>query len=261
MWNTRYFIVPFDASGWRDLTRGSASFLFQSDQLYPDDSRFVGARGSEEAMNWIDTKDFRVIRNRVEYPRAWIVHGVRAAIRDSETSVDPWSKTRQEFLYAADPIWNDPTLRVYDPRTIAWVGQDDFNDIHRHLSNRATRPTETAEVTYPNPQKAVLDVHLDSPGLVILADIYYPGWVLAIDGKPAPIYRVNGAMRGAVVPSGVHQLVYTYAPEMFRVGRLVSIAGLFALLILGLCCTRWPVVGLIAGEPKSQSGGKTTPTE
>ena len=53
-------------------------------------------------------------------------------------------------------------------------------------------------MTYPNPQQAVLEVTLDSPGLVVLADIYYPGWELTIDGKPAPIYRVNGVMRGAV---------------------------------------------------------------
>jgi Bacterial membrane protein YfhO len=248
MWNTRYFIVPFDANGWLDSTRGSASFLFQSDQVYPDGSRFVGARGTEEAMNWIDTRDFRVIRNRVEYPRAWIVHEARATIRDNETSMDSWSKARQEILYAGDPMWHDPTLGVYDPRTIAWVGKDDFDEMRRHLSNRKTSPSETAKVIYPNPQKAVLEVRLDSPGLVILADIYYPGWVLAIDGKPAPIYRVNGAMRGAVVPSGVHQLVYTYAPEVFRVGRLVSIVGLFALLILGLSCTFWPVDAAIAGQ-------------
>ncbi len=248
MWNTRYFIVPFDAKGWLDSARGSASFLFQSDQVYPDDSRFVGARGTEEAMNWIDAKDFRVIRNRVEYPRAWIVHEARPTIRDYETSVDSSRNARQEILYAGDPIWQDSTLRVYDPRTIAWVGKDDFDEIRRHLSNWTTKPSETAKVTYPNPRKVVLEVRLDSPGLVILADIYYPGWVLAIDGKPAPIYRVNGAMRGAVVPSGVHQLVYTYAPDVFRVGLPVSIAGLLALLILGLSCTLWPVDAVIAAS-------------
>ncbi len=58
----------------------------------------------------------------------------------------------------------------------------------------------------------MLEVSLDSPGLVVLADVDYPGWELAIDGKPAPIYRVNGVMRGAAVSAGRHRLVYTYAP-------------------------------------------------
>ncbi len=53
------------------------------------------------------------------------------------------------------------------------------------LSGKTTRPSEKVEVNYPNPQQAVLEVTLDSPGLVVLADIYYPGWELTIDGKPA----------------------------------------------------------------------------
>ncbi len=71
---------------------------------------------------------------------------------------------------------------------------------------------------YPSRRQAVLEVGLDSPGVVILADVDYPGWELAIDGTPAPIYRVNGVMRGAAVSSGSHRLVYTYAPQSFRIG-------------------------------------------
>ena len=96
------------------------------------------------------------------------------------------------------------------------------------------------KVTYPSPQQVVLEATLESPGLVILADVYYPGWELLIDGKPAPIYRVNVMMRGAAVSSGRHRLVYTYRPQSFRVGRLVSLAGLAALLIFGVVCDDGP---------------------
>ncbi len=74
MWNTRYFIVPFDANGWRDSTRGLASFLFQRRSGLSRSRPIRGRNGSEEARNWIETKDFRVMRNRAEYPRAWVVH-------------------------------------------------------------------------------------------------------------------------------------------------------------------------------------------
>jgi uncharacterized membrane protein YfhO len=75
----------------------------------------------------------------------------------------------------------------------------------------------------------------------VLADVYYPGWELTIDGKPAPIYRVNGFMRGAAVPANAHQLVYTYAPRSFRIGKVVSIAGLALFVFLGLLCAFWPI--------------------
>ena len=75
---------------------------------------------------------------------------------------------------------------------------------------------------------------LESPGLVILADLYYPGWELTIDGRPAPIYRVNRLMRGAAVPTGMHHLVYSYVPRSFQVGRVVSILGLVGLALLAM---------------------------
>ena len=114
-------------------------------------------------------------------------------------------------------------------------------------------------MSYPTPHEAILEADLDSPGLVVLSDVYYPGWELEIDGKRAPIYRVNGLMRGSAVPSGRHRLVYRYDPASVRIGRLVSIAGIAALLILGLLCVRWPLDRGVAGNPSSGSPAGTRP--
>ena len=86
MWNTRYLIVPFDAGGWRDPTRASAPFLFQTSQVYPDPAGFDGPQGAERARNWTETRDFRVLRNLEEYPRAWVVHDAREATPVTEPS-------------------------------------------------------------------------------------------------------------------------------------------------------------------------------
>ena len=111
---------------------------------------------------------------------------------------------------------------------------------------RASSHPKTVKVTYRSPQEVVLDVTLDSPGLVVLADVMYPGWTLTIDDKPAPIYRVNGVMRGALVPAKHATLVYTYAPRSFQVGLVVSIVGLAALLLFAVSCMRRPIDPLLA---------------
>ncbi len=103
------------------------------------------------------------------------------------------------------------------------------------------RPSESVEVAYPSPGRAELDVTMESPGLVVLADIFYPGWELTIDGVPAPIYRVNRAMRGAAVAAGHHRLVYTYDPRSFRVGLVVSAVGIAAMVLLALACALRPI--------------------
>src|SRR5262249_22908185 len=157
----------------------------------------------------------------------------------------------QEMLYAPDPIWRDASQPVHDPRSLAWAARDDLDAIRPYLSGQKTGASETVNVSYPTPEQAVLEVGLDSPGLVVLADVDYPGWDLAIDGIPAPIYRVNGVMRGAAVPAGRHRLIYTYAPRSFQIGRLVSIAGLAALLVLSLACARWPSVAVLGARDES----------
>jgi hypothetical protein len=248
LWNTRYFIVPFFPNGWRDPSRGSASFVFRSAVIYPTNDRFMGPKGSEEVDKWIDTRDFKVIRNLDEYPRAWVVHRARLMLPDTSQSRWAVSETMQEILYASDGIWNDPRRRVHDPRNVAWVSADDVTKLRRYLSGQMTGPSEIVNVSYPSPQKALLEVSLDSPGLVILADVYYPGWELTIDDKPAPFYRVNGLMRGAALSAGPHRLVYTYAPRSFRLGLVVSTAGVAALLILGFVCAKSPVDSVLSAR-------------
>jgi uncharacterized membrane protein YfhO len=65
---------------------------------------------------------------------------------------------------------------------------------------------------------------------------------LTINGQIASFYRANRLMRGAAVPAGVHTLVYTYEPTSFRVGVIVSAAGVIALLVLAWSCWRRPVI-------------------
>ena len=74
MWNTRYFVVPAYANGWRDEMRASAAFRFESELIYPEKGRFDGPDGKEESKKWMDTQDFEVLRNEQEFPRSWVVH-------------------------------------------------------------------------------------------------------------------------------------------------------------------------------------------
>jgi hypothetical protein len=246
LWNTRYMVVPYDPNGWRDPLRGFASFLFRSRQVYPERDRTRSPEGRDLSKTWADTRDFKVIRNLIEYPRAWVVHAARATVPAAATAAGAQSETVQELIYARDPIWKNDGLRAFDPRTVAWLSRTDLVEIGRALSGRPPGLSETVTVTYPNPQQVVLEAKLESPGLVVLADVYYPGWQLTIDGAPAPIYRVNSMMRGAAVRSGPHRLVYTYSPRSFRVGRIVSMAGLVALLVLVVVCVKWPIDPAIA---------------
>jgi hypothetical protein len=248
MWNTRYFVVPAYANGWRDEMRASAAFRFESELIYPEKGRFDGPRGKDDARTWMETQDFEVLRNLQEFPRSWVVHSARAIPPVDGHSPEPAAKGRQEVLYARDLFWNDPTLPLYDPHAVAWVSRTDLSQIMPRLSGQPPAPSESVTVRYPNPQRAILDVTLESPGLVILSDVDYPGWRLTIDDEPAPIYRVNVSMRGALVSAGSHRLVYSFAPRSFYVGLIGSTLGLGAWLVLGLLCVFRPTHPVLAAD-------------
>ena len=151
----------------------------------------------------------------------------------------------QELLYADDPLWHDATLRAFDPRTVAWVESNKKAELAPYLSGRPPGPTEMVKVSYPSPDRAELEATLESPGLVVLADVDYPGWKLTIDGKRAPIYVLNRLMRGAAVTAGNHRLIFAYEPRSFLIGRVASVIGLVVFAVLAIACARRPVDPLI----------------
>lgn len=70
----------------------------------------------------------------------------------------------------------------------------------------------------------------DGTGVLVLAQIFYPGWKVFIDGNEQKILRVNHALSGVVVPEGEHDVAYYYWPESFVFGIYLSIIGIVLLL-------------------------------
>jgi uncharacterized membrane protein YfhO len=75
-------------------------------------------------------------------------------------------------------------------------------------------------------------VEAATPGLLFVADAWYPGWLAKVDGKPAEILRTNLLYRGVALEPGRHEVTFEYAPRSWRMGLIVS--GAAALLLLGL---------------------------
>ncbi len=73
-----------------------------------------------------------------------------------------------------------------------------------------------------------------SPGVVVLADAWFPGWSVDVDGTEADVLRTWGFLRGVVVPKGEHRVTWRYDPWTFRLGAgLSSVAWLsFAWVLL-----------------------------
>jgi uncharacterized membrane protein YfhO len=64
----------------------------------------------------------------------------------------------------------------------------------------------------------------------VLTDSWFPGWKATVDGKNAPIHRVDYLIRGVSVPAGAHTVEFRYQPLSWRIGWIVSLAALLAIV-------------------------------
>jgi hypothetical protein len=229
LWGARYFLLPA-APRWTSPERGFASFLDKTELIHPDPDVLYERPSRPGREPWGLRHDWQLRRNLAAYPRAWLVHA--AQVRSPASDPDSRAQRIRSLIYMNDPIWSERGRTVLDLRLTALIETNDKESLKGFLSRTVVGAEESVRVVEHKPQRVELRASLERPGLVILADAFYPGWRLTIDGKPAPIFRANRMMRGAAVPEGPHTLVYTYEPAPFRIGAILTLAGLVLLLAL-----------------------------
>jgi len=242
LWNTRYFLVPAYPARWETEHRSYASFLPQSTLLHPTPATVPDP---EARRRWVEYPDWQLYRNERALPRAWAVHDARFLKPIVGLQHEDRKTVMRHMCYELNPFWSEPGLDPVDPRRTAWIEADDPSGLAPFVRGpRADDADRDAVIVrHYGPQRVELDVRLGRPGVVILSDVFYPGWRLTLDGQPAEILRVNRLMRGAAVPAKAHRLVYTYEPESFRLGAALSAAGLVALAALAA----WSALGRSRG--------------
>ena len=79
-------------------------------------------------------------------------------------------------------------------------------------------------------EKVVIDATATDRSLLVLTDSFYPGWKATVDGKAASIERVDYVLRGVSIGPGHHTIVMRYQPASWRIGWILSLVALLALL-------------------------------
>ena len=93
---------------------------------------------------------------------------------------------------------------------------------------------EHVQVVGYSPERVTLMVTATTPGYVLLADAWYPGWQAEVDGQPVPLYRADLLFRAVALDAGQHEVVFLFRPLSVRVGAWISLAGGLGLIGLWL---------------------------
>ncbi|MGE0769689.1 MAG: hypothetical protein AB7L90_24880, partial [Hyphomicrobiaceae bacterium] len=63
-----------------------------------------------------------------------------------------------------------------------------------------------------HPGTVEIDVDAPRAGIVVLHDLYYPGWTARVDGRRVPVLRADILFRAAEVPAGRHNVEFRFEP-------------------------------------------------
>lgn len=156
--------------------------------------------------------EVRVFENINVYPRAWLAD-------------------RVEIAAGPDAVLRSVTRDGFDGRRVAFV------ELERSpppaLPVGPAAPSDTVTWLQWMPNRMTLRVSSQASRLLVLSEMYFPGWRAFIDGAPARIYRANYLFRGLLLPAGEHEVALIYQPASVAVGAAVSVLSLaMAALIL-----------------------------
>ncbi|HEY6929152.1 MAG TPA: YfhO family protein [Thermoanaerobaculia bacterium] len=121
----------------------------------------------------------------------------------------------------------------------AWdrVASGQIDLVHEVVLDRAveqmprssTQPLLVARLAEDLPEKVVAEVTSTLPGLLVLTDLWYPGWIAEADGKPVEIRRADGYFRAVPLTEGTHRVVFRYRPLSVIVGGAISAAAILTM--------------------------------
>jgi hypothetical protein len=146
-----------------------------------------------------------VVYERPRTPHAWIVHDVRRVARGEALplltggAVDPYETALVE---------GTPPMVAQLPGNAA----------------------ESARVTRYEAEEMTIETETAAPGLLVVSEVYEPGWRAYVDGERVEILPTHHTLRGVPIPEGSHTVVLRYEPPALRLGLAISGVATVAML-------------------------------
>ncbi|MDX2140141.1 MAG: YfhO family protein [Chloroflexota bacterium] len=78
----------------------------------------------------------------------------------------------------------------------------------------------------------LISVEVARDGWLVVADTYYPGWQVEVNGRPTTIERANLAFRAVALTPEAQTIRFIYRPGWLLPGAIIGVVSLLALLVL-----------------------------
>jgi hypothetical protein len=154
---------------------------------------------TEGQYRQVHSGDVKVYENLTVLPRAYAVHHATSVTSDDAAI---------ELLKSAD---------FDSASTVLFVGPTLDDQILGQPS-----PHDDIIIRSYTPEHVVIEASLESPGWLVFTDAFYPGWQATVNDQPVDILTANILFRAIQLPAGNHIAEFTFAPQSFKIGALIS---------------------------------------
>ncbi len=100
------------------------------------------------------------------------------------------------------------------------------------LAGHAEHADNSVVVTEDWPGHLSLQISSNQPGLLLISEAYYPGWVASVNGQTTPVYEADGFFQALQVPAGQFTVIVDFQPMPFTLGAIGSLLALLVCLAL-----------------------------
>lgn len=86
------------------------------------------------------------------------------------------------------------------------------------------------DIANPNQVRIAIDIAI--PSLLVMTDVWHPDWEVTVDGETARLLRVNYLQRGLWLGKGTHEVMMTFVPGSWKMGRWGTAGGTLLVLLI-----------------------------
>lgn len=112
----------------------------------------------------------------------------------------------------------------------------------------------TATITDRTPESMDIDVETPADTMLVLSEIWFPGWQATVNGEAVDILRVNGILRGIPLKAGTHSVRMEFKPASHILSGYVSFLSVI-LIFMGMVLSG-RLSSLLFPEPRTTVGRK-----
>jgi hypothetical protein len=105
-------------------------------------------------------------------------------------------------------------LPEFDRRSEALIDAQSLSALARSYPAKAPADLPEAHVSITSRDNTHVTLKADSAtgGVLVLHDLYYPGWEVLVDGEKKPLLRADLLFRGVEVDPGRHEVTFVFKP-------------------------------------------------